>query len=102
MQSWRKAVVPIEAARCTPASLERARRASDLVAWAGAGALEPSRIQELISPEADAPSSQGLALLVRQAGQERFLVTACHLLRSPLQQTDVQLQDLMAPDYFWA
>jgi hypothetical protein len=101
MQKWRRAIVPIEAARCTPASLERARRASELVAWAGGGALEPSRIQELIAPETDAPSSHGLALLVRQANRGAFLITARHLLRTPRRQTDPQLQELIAPDHFW-
>jgi len=101
MLSWRKAVVPIEAAHCTPASLERARRVSDLVAWAGGGALEARRIQELIAPEADAPRSYGLSLLIRQASGGKFLVTTCHLLRTPT-QTDLQPQELLAPDHFWA
>jgi hypothetical protein len=101
MQSWTKAVVPVEAAQGDATKLQRARDVSDLVAWAGGGTLDPERLQAMLAPDADAARNRGVALLLEAADGSHYLVTACHLLWNAAEDAGAASQPLLAPDRFW-
>jgi hypothetical protein len=97
MRSWTSSVVPIEAARCTPASLRKARRVSDLIAWGGAGSLDPNRLREILAHDTDLPPRHGLGLLLREPSGAHFLVTTSQMLEGFSTQPQAQRPGSSAP-----